>query len=60
MSEKELISLIIDELSAKNEIKLKKLKKKLMPKFQEVLTEEQEDILEVLFAPYLLPHKLTY
>ena len=60
MSKIELISLIIDELSAKNEMKLKKLKRKLMPKFQEVLTEEQEDILEVLFTPYLLPHKLTY
>ena len=50
MSEKELKELILGELRAKNELKLKKLKKKMLAKFQEIRPNDDKEVLEVVFA----------
>ncbi len=60
MSEQELKELVLGELGAKNELKLKKLKKKMLAKLQDIRPNDDKEVLEVVLRTCLLTHSLAY
>ena len=50
MSENELKELVLGELRVKNELKLKKLRKKILAKFEVIRPNDDKEVLEVAFA----------
>jgi len=59
MSEKELKEMVLSEFRGKNEIKLKKLKKKILSKLEEIRWNDEKEALEVVL-PSSFIHSLTH